>query len=216
MNVTKTHAFLKEWRQLAADRKSLDYREARWCYNLRAEFPSGDAGDKAFFHWLDTELCVPPKEREAQLDKARAFKIVPDQATWDAQGANAAVKLRPLVRMPKKEQVAILGASKVEGKSVDKVILERDRAQTARTTTPVSAHVRGIGAPGGDTRRFKSWVIGLSAETVLDALAEQIADGILAAPLFIQDIAKRRAAVLRGARQGPSARPRRPGASDPA
>lgn len=199
MNPTKTHAFLKEWRALAAERKSLDYREARWCYNLRAEYPAGDAGDKSFMHWLNTELAMPPKEQEAQLDKARAFKIVPDQATWDAQGANAAVKLRPLVRMPAKERVAILGASKVEGKSVDKVIRERDAKLTAPDTTSVRAHVRGIGTGQSDVLQIKRWACSLNAETLADALAEQIADGIMPAPLYVVAAAKRRAAILRRA-----------------
>lgn len=60
--------------QLAAERKSLDYRMARWAHDLRAEFPPGDVGDKAFHKWLETETAMPPKEREAMLDLARSFK----------------------------------------------------------------------------------------------------------------------------------------------
>lgn len=194
MNATKTHNFLKEWRQLSADRKSLDYREARWAHSLRAEYPVGDSGDKAFHRWLETELAMPPREREAMLDKARAFKVVPDQATWDSQGAS---QIRQIVRMPRGEQVAILGAAKAEGKKIGDVIRARDRAQAARSATPIRAQEQVTGSSQSDAIAIKRWACQLSAESLADALAEQIADGILAAPMHVVAAAKRRAVALR-------------------
>lgn len=196
MNATKTLAFIKEWRQFTAERKSLDYREARWAHNLRAEYPDGDAGDRSFYLWLDAELGMPPREREAMLDKARAFGVVPDQATWDAQGAK---QLRQIVRVTPKERVAILGAAKAEGKKIGDVIRARDRTQAARSAMPIRDRAQGTNTSQSDAVSIKRWACQLSAEALADALAEQIADGILAAPLHVVAAAKRRAVVLRRA-----------------
>jgi hypothetical protein len=205
VNAIKTHAFIKEWRQLSADRKSLAYREARWAHNLRSECPDGDSGDRAFYLWLEIEIGMPPKEREAMLDKARAFKVVPDQATWDAQGSG---QIRQIVRMPRTEQIAILDAAKVEGKKIGDVIRARDRARSVREITPVRpradrvtaplrTHERSVPTGQDDATVIAGWARQLGAEVLADALAEQIAIGILAAPLHVVAAAKRRVSARR-------------------
>lgn len=191
MNKTKIHKFREEWKKLKGERDDLNYRMAHWASNLRAEYPDGDVGDKGFHDWLIAEFGVPAKEREALLDMVRAIGIVPDQPTWNALGGSD--KIRPIVRMPRKEQVAILSAAKVEGKKVRDVIIARDRAQAARSIAPM----RGADTGRADASTIKRWACQLSADTLADALAEQIADGILVAPLHVVAAAKRRAAVLR-------------------
>lgn len=111
MTPEKSHALIKEWRQIAAERKSVDYRMARWSGRVRAEFMAGGTGDAQFFKWLDTELGLSNAEKIEALNLARSFKIVPDEQTWAAQGA---AQIRRLLDIPKREQVAVLEAAKVE------------------------------------------------------------------------------------------------------
>lgn len=201
MNSAKIRALLKEWRQLAAERKSIDYREARWAHKLRAEYPSGNAGDKSFHHWLEVEIDMPPKEREQMLDKARAFKITSDQATWDAQGNQAYLQICKIMAMPRKDQVVILNAAKDEGRKIGAIILARARAQVAQGVIPIRAHERGIGATQGDAFAIKRWACQLSADVLADVLVDRIVDGTLVAPLHVVAAANRRVAATRTGRK---------------
>ncbi len=69
MNFAKSHALVKEWRQIVADRKAVDFRMAKWAHTARAEFGSGATGDAHFFKWLERA-----REKQAARDARASAK----------------------------------------------------------------------------------------------------------------------------------------------
>jgi hypothetical protein len=198
MTPEKSHALIKEWRQIVAERKSVDYRMARWSNRARAEFGSGSTGDEQFFKWLETELGLSNMEKVEALNLARSFKIVPDEPTWSAQGA---AQIRRLIDLPKREQVAVLEAAKVEDRKIGSVLRGREEAAEARTSKGGNERSRAASpaAAPGDKKIIARFARGLSDDALADLLAEAIADQIVAAPPAVLSAAKRYATVLRRA-----------------
>lgn len=126
MNPNKNLQFLKRWRDLEVRQKDLDIEKARWCADLRGEYPDGSAGDHQFLDWLEVELGISASLGEELLDRARAAKIVPDKTTWDRVGGYKNVRL--LIPLKPRDRVAVLEATKVESKAIRTVLRDRDLA----------------------------------------------------------------------------------------
>jgi len=191
MTFEKSRALIKEWRQIVADRKTVDYRMARWAQRVRLEFSSGSAGDEQFFKWLETELGLSNAEKVEALNLARSFKIVPDQQTWAAQGA---AQIRRLIDLPKREQVAVLEAAKIEDRKIGSVL--RGREEAAEALTRKNPNVHAVPSTG-DKKIIARFARGLSDDLLADLLAEAIADQIVTSPSGVFAAAKRYATVLR-------------------
>ncbi len=126
--------FLKQWRSLEHRRKNLDFEMSRWCAAVRAEFASGAAGDKAFGHWLATEIGIPVERQEECRMRADAFAIIPDHQEWDALGGF--VQIRKLIPLDKRERVAVIGAAKASGYRIATVVRQRESRQVMPHQTP--------------------------------------------------------------------------------
>lgn len=197
MNPAKSHALVKEWRQIVADRKAVDFRMAKWAHTARAEFGSGATGDEQFFKWLETELGLATAERVEALNLARSFKVVPDPKIWADQGA---AQIRRLVDLPRKEQVAVIEAAKVEGKKIGSVIRGREEAADARSgkREEPTRKPPDIQVARNDKAVIAKFARGLSDQDLAELLAEAIADQVVASPATVLAAAKRYAAILRG------------------
>lgn len=127
MKTERTHALVQEWRAIAAARKEVDYRLAKWASTVRKEFLQGTSGDESFFRWLENHLQLGHSERVEMLTLARSFQMVPDAETWATQGP---AQIRKLADLPSKERAAVLGAAKVEGRKIGSVIQSRTQKVT--------------------------------------------------------------------------------------
>lgn len=197
MNPAKSHALVKEWRQIVADRKAADYRMAKWAHAARAEFGPGASGDDQFFKWLETELGLAAAERIEALNLARSFKAVPDPKIWADQGA---AQIRRIVELPRKEQVAVIEAAKVEGKKIGSVIRGRVEAAAARSggkREPTARKPAAVAVARNDKAIIAMFARGLSDQDLAELLAEAIADQIVASPATVLAAAKRYASILR-------------------
>jgi hypothetical protein len=196
MNPAKSHALVKEWRQIVADRKAADFRLAKWANSARAEFGSGATGDDQFFKWLETELGLAAAERIEALNLARSFKAVPDPKIWANQGA---AQIRRIVDLPRREQVAVIEAAKVEGKKIGSIIRGRGEAADARSGRRESTRrPADILVARNDKATIAKFARGLSDQDLAELLAEAIADQIVASPATVLAAAKRYASILRG------------------
>jgi hypothetical protein len=126
--------FIKQWKAIERRRKDLDYDEARWCHDLRSEFPGGTSGDKAFGEWLSLELGLPEERRRECLSRAAAFAILPDQHGWEQQGGYR--QIRFLIPLDKRERVAVLGAAKASGYRISTVMRQRESRPIEHAPTP--------------------------------------------------------------------------------
>lgn len=128
MKQSKMLEFIRQWKGLERRQKDLDFERSRWCAELRAEFLSGDAGDKAFVKWLEVELGLPTERQEELLDRAAAFAVVPDPQQWRELGGF--VQTKKLVPLDKKEQVAVIGAAKATGYRISTIVRQRESRPT--------------------------------------------------------------------------------------
>lgn len=124
MKQSKMLEFLKQWKSIECRRKDLDYEECQWCAAVRAEFPSGTAGDKAFSKWLSFELGLPEDRSDECLLRAESFVIVPDPKQWQVLGGY--VQIRKLVPLDKTERVAVIGAATATGYRIATVVRQRE------------------------------------------------------------------------------------------
>ena len=123
MKQDKLLELIARWRELQTAQRDLDAERSRWCQDLRAEFPAGDVGDRAFAKWLDVELGIAAGPAGELLDRARAAAIVPDAKTWSAIGGFRGA--RHLIGLSKKDQVAVVDQAKAEARAISSVIRER-------------------------------------------------------------------------------------------
>lgn len=117
-------ALIKRFRALEAAQRDLDFNMSQWARDLRACFESGKPGDNAFVKWCETELSLTEgKARHDLLVRAAAADAVKDIDTWNTVGGFKTI--RALTELPRKEQVACLGAVKASGYSLRTVLKER-------------------------------------------------------------------------------------------
>lgn len=120
----KLFQLAKRFREISKLVRDADFKLCEWSRDLRAEYPAGTAGDEAFVRWCGDELGVTDGEaRFDLLPRAAAFAVAPDLATWSEIGGYRAA--RKLSRLPRKEQVACIGAMKASGYGVDKIMRDR-------------------------------------------------------------------------------------------
>jgi hypothetical protein len=126
--------FIKRWKELELRQKELDYERSRWCADLRAEFPVGKAGDRAFCEWLSLELGIPAERQEECLSRAAAFAIVPDKQEWESLGQFT--QIRKLIPLDRRERVAVIGAAKSTGYRIGTVVRQRESKDTTHHPPP--------------------------------------------------------------------------------
>lgn len=134
MNNDKMIRFIKQWRELEAQRRKLDFERSRWCREVRAEFAKGDVGDRAFVNWLAVELGIAAATGQEMLERALASQTVPDESTWDRVGGFS--HIRALAPLPQRDRVAVLEAAKADAKTVKTVMRERGLAATKKLAKP--------------------------------------------------------------------------------
>lgn len=157
-----TLRLIKAFRALEAEQKDLDFRRSQWAREVRALAPS----DAKFVDWCGVELGLTQAQAKELLDRAATLAIVPDVKTWNEHGGFQ--KLRKLVELPKKEQVAVIEAAKVSGYAVSTVIKQRGHAPTA---APVATIAVG---PAADAAALAEYIRGLQAANAQIVVTREI------------------------------------------
>lgn len=131
MNESRTDRMFqlaKEYRDISRQRRDIDFRLCQWARKLRDEVPN----DEEFVRWCVDELGLTDGEaRHDLLTRALAFSVAPDKPTWTEIGGFRAA--RKLATLPRKEQVACIGAMRASGYGVDKILRDRGHAATGQT-----------------------------------------------------------------------------------
>jgi hypothetical protein len=74
-------------------------------------------------------MGAPSGTRDEYLDRAAAFRAVPDAVQWDALGGF--VQIRHLIPLEKRERVAVLGAAKESGYPISTIVRNRESKPAA-------------------------------------------------------------------------------------
>jgi hypothetical protein len=134
MKQAKLLEFVKQWKSIERRRKDLDYDECRWCADVRAEFPTGTAGDKRFREWLSLEIGISVERQDECVTRAASFSIVPDPQQWHELGGY--LQIRKLVPLDKAERVAVIGAAKASGYRITTIVRQRESKEVIRRDVP--------------------------------------------------------------------------------
>jgi len=153
-----TMRLIKAWRALEAAQKDLDYKKSEWAREVRSLAPT----DAKFIDWCSVELRLTQAQAKELLDRAATLAIVPDVKTWNTHGGFQ--KLRKLVELPKKEQVAVIEAAKVSGHAISTVLQQRGHVPTS---APVASVLVGPAADAAALAAFIRGVIENGASIVV-------------------------------------------------
>lgn len=120
MNKDQAFAFRKRWNELLRIKKDVEHRIAILCLSMRNACKSDDD----FIRWCGIELGQSDVEAHRMLLQADAVRILPDASQWERAGnLNHIAKIATL---PKREQVAVLQQSKLQGRKVISIMRERN------------------------------------------------------------------------------------------
>lgn len=121
MNSSIEFQLIKRFRQLAKDREDLDFRFAQWCKDARA----AEATDAAFIKWCQLKLELTDYKAHEMLQLAGVAALASDAHTFETLGGPTGAKLIPVLALPKREQVAVVQAAKLEVRSIRSVMQAR-------------------------------------------------------------------------------------------
>lgn len=169
MTTDKLHTFVKRWNQLAKAQADLDYQKSVYAKDLRAEFGT----DASCVKWCEAHLNLTEYQAKELLDRAAAVKVISDPKVWAQVGGSRGFEnIRPMLKYPKKEQVAIVEAAKVEALQIPSIIRKR-HPEPVQVTKPTSRGSSPIIARPVTTRKMSD----------ADLLAKWIAENAASLPM---------------------------------
>lgn len=122
MTKTKLIRFVKQLRDIERRGEDLDFQRAAWTARVRAEYPSGDLGDKQFCDALQQEFGRTAYQSREMLVMARAAGVI-DSESWRRLGCFA--NIRAVRFISRDDQIAVVSQAASENKPVRTVMRER-------------------------------------------------------------------------------------------
>ena len=122
MNKDRAFELAQRWRRLVSRTKDLDWDKTLFAKDLRAEFGSGGAGDKALIKWCETEIGMPSYVATELLLRATVAGIVDKEAYVQIGGFGA---VRQIAALDLRQQVHVVQSAKLQNKTVRSVMREQ-------------------------------------------------------------------------------------------
>lgn len=136
MTAANLHNLITRFRELEREGAALEQKRRVWANDVHKAVNNSDENMLA---WLKTTLELSDAAATLWVHRAIAYKVAPDEATHKALGGTTEIKR--VAHLPRKEQVAILEAAKVQKVKIVTVLRERGHLPPL-PSTPVAPSVR--------------------------------------------------------------------------